>query len=72
MKAIIGARIAEVVYEKEYESQKARYQASREFAGQSGIKLRQIPEVNIVDVLGEYYDKPGEALIGESQKEEMF
>ena len=57
MKAIIAARITEVVYEKEYESYKNRYKASRDFAAQSGIKLRQISEVDIVDVLARYYGK---------------
>ena len=67
MKAIIGARIDEVVYEEEYESHKSRYKSSRDFAALSGIKLRQIPEVNIVNLLARYYeqhneDKPSEAL----------
>ena len=58
MKAIIGARIAEVVYEGEYESYKARYKSSKDFAAQSGIKLRQIPEVSIVEILSRYSTKP--------------
>jgi len=55
MKAIIGAKISEVVYEKEYEGHKARYATSREFAAQSSVRLRQIPPVNIVDTLQKYY-----------------
>lgn len=57
MKAIISAGIKEVVYESEYNGHKNRYQMSREFALQSGIKLRRIPEVNIVEVLSRYYSK---------------
>lgn len=57
MKAIISARIVEVVYEEEYKSHnhKEKYQASKHFAAQAGIKLRQIPEINIVGVLSKYY-----------------
>ncbi len=55
MKAIISARIAEVVYESEYNGHKSRYQMSREFALQGGIKLRRISEVKILDVLSGYY-----------------
>lgn len=55
MKAIIGARISEVVYEKEYEGNKQKYKSSKEFAAQAGIRLRQIPEVKILDTLSEYY-----------------
>ena len=58
MKVIIGAGITEVVYESEYESHKARYKASKDFAAQSGIKLRQISEVNIVEILSRYNNKP--------------
>lgn len=55
MKAIISAKIAEVVYEGEYQGHKNRYQMSREFALEAGIKLRRIPEVKIIDVLSRYY-----------------
>lgn len=55
MKAIISAKISEVVYETEYHGHKTRYQMSREFALQAGIKLRKIAEVKIIDVLARYY-----------------
>jgi dUTP pyrophosphatase len=55
MKAIISAGIREVVYEAEYQGHKNRYQMSREFALQAGVKLRKIPEVNIIDILSKYY-----------------
>lgn len=59
MKAIISARIAEVIYEDEYKSykHKEKYQASKSFAAQAGIKLRQIPPVNMVEVLSRYYSQ---------------
>ena len=56
MKAIISAKILEVVYESEYHGHKNRYQMSREFALQAGIKLRKIPEVKMLDVLSRYYE----------------
>ena len=57
MKAMISVNIAEAVYESVYK-QKPRYAMSKDFAAQSGIKLRQIPEVNIIDVLARYYREP--------------
>jgi len=58
MKAIIAARVNEVVYEKENKL-KDKYTKAKEFAAHSGIKLRQIPEVNVVEVLGRYYGGVG-------------
>lgn len=55
MKAIISARISEVVYEEEYKGHKEKYQASKHFAAQAGIKLREIPKIDIVEVLSKYY-----------------
>jgi dCMP deaminase len=55
MKAIISAGVSEVVYEKVYNEHKQRYQMSKEFAIEGSIKLRKIPEVNIVGILGKYY-----------------
>lgn len=57
LKAMIGAKISEVVYEKVYKD-KPKYRISKELAAQSSIKLRQIPEVNIVETLKRYYDSP--------------
>jgi dCMP deaminase len=54
MKAAIGAKISEVVYEKIHKD-KPKYQMSKELAAQSSIKLRQIPPVDIVSVLQKYY-----------------
>jgi len=54
MKAIISAGIAEVVYEVDADH-KSRYRASKDFAVQSSIKLRQIPEIKIMDILSKYY-----------------
>lgn len=51
MKAIIGAKIVEIVYEKESGSAKKRYQESRSFAEQAGIHLRKIPAVDIANYL---------------------
>lgn len=56
MKAIIAGGIKEVVYEGEYHAHKNRYQMSREFALGSGIKLRKIAEVNIIETLSRYYN----------------
>ncbi|MBI2644055.1 MAG: dCMP deaminase family protein [Candidatus Wildermuthbacteria bacterium] len=55
MKAVISARIAEVVYEKDYPKKKGKYIESKEFARQAGITIRQIPEVNVLDILSRYY-----------------
>lgn len=62
-KAAIGARISEVVYEKEYKD-KEKYRMSKELAAQSTIKLRQIPEVNILEVLSAYYSPKGSEDMG--------
>lgn len=55
MKTIIGAKIAEVVYEREYQPHRERYKAAKDFAAQSNIKLRQIREVEIVNTLNRYH-----------------
>ena len=55
MKPIIASGISEVVYEKEYNGHKPKYQVSKEFASEAGIKLRRIPEVNITRLLNNYY-----------------
>lgn len=57
MKAIISAGVFEVVYEKEYNGHKPRYQMSKELATEGSIKLRKIPEVNIVEILSRYYNQ---------------
>jgi len=57
MKVIISAGVAEVVYEGEYKSYKPRYKMSRELAVEGSIKLRKIPEVNILGILGRYYNE---------------
>lgn len=57
MKAIISAKIFEVVYEKEYQGYKSRYTMSKEFAAQAGVKLRKILEVKIVETLKRYYNE---------------
>ena len=54
MKAIISVRVKEVVYEKENKV-KDKYTKAKEFAAQSGIKLRQISEVKIIETLSRYY-----------------
>ena len=59
MKAIIAAQINEVVYEKENKL-KDKYTKAKEFAAYSGIKLRQIPEVDIVSVSALYYSDTSE------------
>jgi deoxyuridine 5'-triphosphate nucleotidohydrolase len=56
MKAIISAGVSEVVYEREYKD-KPRYQISKQFAIEGNIKLRKIPEVNIVKILARYYNQ---------------
>jgi len=51
MKIIISAKIKEVVYEVE-KAEKDEYEnAKKESAKQAGLVLRQIPEVNIIEVL---------------------
>ena len=59
MKAIIAAQINEVVYEKENKL-KDKYTKAKEIAAYSGIKLRQIPEVDIVSVWALYYSDTSE------------
>ena len=54
MKTIVSSGISEVVYEVDADH-KSRYMAAKDLAGTSGIMLRQIPEVKILDVLGNYY-----------------
>lgn len=53
-KVAVGAKISEIVYEKIHKD-KPKYLMSKELATQSTLRLRQIPEVNIVDVLKRYY-----------------
>lgn len=60
MKAIIAAKIKEIVFEKEYQKHKDKYRSSREFAEQAGLILRQIPEVNIAEILSKHY--PAESM----------
>ena len=64
MKPIVASGISEVIFEKEYQGYKQRYQMSKELASQAGIKLKKIPEVSIVDILGNFY-KGQEALSAE-------
>lgn len=55
MKVIISAKIAEVVYETEEKIHKDKYKKSKDFAAQSGIKIRQLPEVDIIEMLSQHY-----------------
>jgi dCMP deaminase len=55
MKIIIAAKITEVVYEKEHQEKDEYENAKREFANEANLKLRQIPEINIVETLSRYY-----------------
>ena len=56
MKVIISAKISEVVYEKEPPSSaKEKYKRAKEFAQEAGIKLTQIPEVNLVDMFSKHF-----------------
>lgn len=54
-KAIISAKISEIVYEAEHDGHKERYRASKDFALQAGIKVRKISEVKITEILSRYY-----------------
>ena len=56
MKVVISAKVSEVVYESEYREYKERYQMSKQFAMEAGVKLRKMPEVKILDVLSRYYE----------------
>ena len=51
MKIIIAAKITEVVYEKENAEKDEYENTKKEFAKQANLALRQIPEVNIVEIL---------------------
>lgn len=53
MKAIISAKIKEVVYEHE-SSKKLKYQLAKQFAEEAGLRLRMIPEVNIAEIVSRY------------------
>lgn len=57
-KAIIAAKLSEIVYEAEHDGHKERYRISKDFALQAGIKLRRIPEVHIVRILAGHYNSP--------------
>ena len=56
MKAIISAKIVEIVYEQDYPNKKGKYEESKTFADQAGIKLRKIEPVNILNILSRHYD----------------
>lgn len=72
MKPIIASGISEVVYEREYQGHKPKYQMSKELALQAGIKLRRIPEVRIAEMLNRYYptEQVPDIEIPETEKEE--
>ena len=55
MKVIISAKIKEVVYETEKTEKNEYESAKKEFAKQAGLILRQIPEVNIIEILSRQY-----------------
>lgn len=54
MKAIIAAKIKEIVYEKETPNAAKRYEEARTFASQAGIALRKIPPVDIAGYLAKH------------------
>ena len=54
MKTIISAKIWEIVYEKDPPIDKEKYRISKEFIQGANIKLRQIPEVNLIKVFSKY------------------
>jgi dCMP deaminase len=57
MKVIISAKIKEVVYEEE-KAEKDEYEsAKKDFAKATNLVLRQIPVVNIVEMLSRYYPR---------------
>ena len=55
MKVIISAKIKEVVYEEEYSKKKGRYEYATKFAQEAGVVLRQIPNVDIVAKLSQFF-----------------
>ena len=55
MKAIISAKIKEVVYEEEYSKKRGRYEYAKKFAQEAGVVLRQIPKVDIVAKLSRFF-----------------
>ena len=55
MKIIISAKIGEIVYEKDPPIDKEKYRLSKEFTQGANIKLRQIPEVNLVDIFSKSF-----------------
>lgn len=50
MKTIISAKMGEIVYEKDPPIDKEKYRIAKEFAQEAGIKLRQIPEVDLTEI----------------------
>ena len=54
MKIIISAKIGEIVYEKDPPIDKEKYRLSKEFTQGANIKLRQIPEVDLIKMLSKY------------------
>ena len=50
MKTIISAKMVEIVYEKNPPIDKEKYRVAKEFAQEAGIKLRQIPEVDLTEI----------------------
>lgn len=54
MKTIISAKIGEIVYEKDPPIDKEKYRLAKEFTQGANIKLRKIPEVNLVKTFSKY------------------
>lgn len=54
MKAIVSAKIKEIVYEQEYKKYKEKYEASMELAKDASIHLRKIDAVDIVGILSRH------------------
>jgi len=54
MKEVVTAKIAEVVYEEEYQGTKRRYTYAKEFAQGTTVKLRKIPKTDPLSILNKY------------------
>ncbi|MBI2577445.1 MAG: dCMP deaminase family protein [Candidatus Wildermuthbacteria bacterium] len=54
MKAIISAKIREVIYEQDYPKPKGKYTESKEFASQAGVKLKKIAAIDAISLLSRY------------------
>ncbi|MBI2121199.1 MAG: dCMP deaminase family protein [Candidatus Wildermuthbacteria bacterium] len=57
MKAIVSAKIKEIVYEQEYSKHKEKYGASLELAKQAGVSVRKISSVDVAGYLSAHYGR---------------